>query len=233
MNLNQKSEAQNIIQLQNISKTYTLGETKVHALKGLDLNLKKGEFTALIGASGSGKSTLLNLVGCIDTPDTGSILIDQVEVTKMSENRKSLLRNEKLGFIFQSFNLIPVLNVFENIELPLMVRNQLSAEQRKERVLRALKSVGLSEFKDHQPDKLSGGQRQRVAIARALVTEPAIILADEPTANLDSKTAHHIIDLLLALNSEMKVTFLFCSHDEKLIGRVGRVVRIQDGIIDE
>lgn len=233
MNLNQKSDSQNIIQLQNISKSYTLGETKVHALKGLDLNLKKGEFTALIGASGSGKSTLLNLVGCIDTPDTGSILIDQVEVTKMSENQKSLLRNEKLGFIFQSFNLIPVLNVFENIELPLMVRNQLSADQRKERVVRALKSVGLSEFKKHQPDKLSGGQRQRVAIARALVTEPAIILADEPTANLDSKTAHHIIDLLLALNSDMKVTFLFCSHDEKLIGRVGRVVRIQDGIIQE
>ncbi len=233
MNLNQKSESQNIIQLQNISKTYTLGETKVHALRGLDLNLKKGEFTALIGASGSGKSTLLNLVGCIDTPDTGSILIDQVEVTKMSENQKSLLRNEKLGFIFQSFNLIPVLNVFENIELPLMVRNQLLADQRKERVLRALKSVGLSEFKNHQPDKLSGGQRQRVAIARALVTEPAIILADEPTANLDSKTAHHIIDLLLALNSDMKVTFLFCSHDEKLIGRVGRVVRIQDGTIQE
>jgi putative ABC transport system ATP-binding protein len=220
-----------LIQLDNIQKSYQLGEIKIHALRGLTLTLNKGDFTALIGASGSGKSTLLNLIGCLDTPDSGHVWMEGQDVHKLSEDEKSYLRNEKIGFIFQSFNLIPVLNVFENIELPLFVRKDMSPEERTKRVLTALADVGLQDFATHAPDKLSGGQRQRVAIARALVTGPHLILADEPTANLDSKTAHMIIDLLLDLNKKKHVTFFFCSHDEKLIDRVQRVVRIKDGII--
>lgn len=222
-----------LVELKNIHKTYQLGETTVRALRGFNLSLNAGEFTALIGASGSGKSTLLNLVGCLDKPDEGSITIDGKEVTTMSENEQSHLRNEKIGFIFQSFNLVPVLNVFENVELPLLVRSNMTAEERRVKVVKALADVELSEYANHAPEKLSGGQRQRVAIARALVTEPSLILADEPTANLDSKTTHLIIDLLLDLNEKKKVTFLFCSHDEKLIGRVTRVLRIQDGVLAE
>lgn len=222
-----------ILALKNVVKTYHLGETKVQALRGLDLVLKKGEFTALIGKSGSGKSTLLNLVGCIDSPDSGQILFEGKDITHIDEISKSSLRNHKIGFIFQSFNLIPVLNVYENVELPLVIQHEVSAEERKNRVMAALKDVELEEFLHYPPDKLSGGQRQRVAIARALVTHPTLVLADEPTANLDSKTSHKIIDLLLDLNQKKQITFLFCSHDEKLIDRVGRIIRIQDGVISE
>lgn len=226
-------QAQEILELKNIVKTYHLGETTVPALRGLNLTIKKGEFTALIGKSGSGKSTLLNLVGCIDSPDAGQILFDGRDITNLDEVQKSSLRNHKIGFIFQSFNLIPVLNVYENIELPLIIQPEVSVEERKKRVLAALKDVELEDFAHYPPDKLSGGQRQRVAIARALVTHPALVLADEPTANLDSKTSHKIIDLLLDLNQKKQITFLFCSHDEKLIDRVGRIIRIQDGVITE
>lgn len=220
-----------IVELQQVVKSYQLGETQVQALRGVSFDINEGEFTALIGTSGSGKSTLLNLVGCIDTPDEGIIQIDGQNVAHLSENEKSTLRNHKIGFIFQSFNLIPVLNVAENIEMPLLIQRETSKEERQRRVAVALEDVGLKDFSRHMPNKLSGGQRQRVAIARALVTQPKLVLADEPTANLDSKTAHMIIDLLTDLNSRKKVTFLFCSHDEKLIGRVGRVLKIQDGII--
>lgn len=222
-----------ILALKNVVKTYHLGETTVPALRGLNLSVKKGEFTALIGKSGSGKSTLLNLVGCIDSPDAGQIIFDGQDITHLDEVQKSSLRNHKIGFIFQSFNLIPVLNVYENIELPLVIQPEVSTEERKNRVLSALKDVELEEFAHYPPDKLSGGQRQRVAIARALVTHPTLVLADEPTANLDSKTSHKIIDLLLDLNQKKHITFLFCSHDEKLIDRVGRIIRIQDGVITE
>lgn len=220
-----------ILTLKNVVKTYNLGETTVPALRGLNLSLKKGEFTALIGKSGSGKSTLLNLVGCIDAPDEGEILFEGHDITRLTEIQKSSFRNHKIGFIFQSFNLIPVLNVYENIELPLIIQPEVSTEERKARVLSALKDVELESFAHYPPDKLSGGQRQRVAIARALVTHPTLVLADEPTANLDSKTSHKIIDLLLDLNQKKHITFLFCSHDEKLIGRVGRIIHIQDGVI--
>ena len=222
-----------ILSLKKVFKTYHLGETTVQALQGLDLSIKKGEFTALIGKSGSGKSTLLNLVGCIDSPDTGQILFEGKDITHLNEVEKSALRNHKIGFIFQSFNLIPVLNVYENVELPLVIQPEVSADERKNRVLAALKDVELEQFAHYPPDKLSGGQRQRVAIARALVTHPTLVLADEPTANLDSKTSHKIIDLLLDLNQKKSITFLFCSHDEKLIDRVGRIIRIQDGVIIE
>jgi putative ABC transport system ATP-binding protein len=220
-----------ILSLKNIVKTYHLGETTVQALRETNLTLKKGEFTALIGKSGSGKSTLLNLIGCIDKPDSGQILFEDQDVTHFSEIQKSHVRNKKIGFIFQSFNLIPVLSVYENIELPLIIQSDITAEERNIRVMAALKDVELEEFAKYPPDKLSGGQRQRVAIARALVTHPTLVLADEPTANLDSKTSHKIIDLLLDLNRKKNITFLFCSHDEKLIDRVTRVVRIQDGVI--
>lgn len=220
-----------LVQIKNIYKTYQLGETTVKALRGLSVDIHKGEFTALIGASGSGKSTLLNLIGCLDDADTGEILIQNQNVQSLDEDQKSILRNQKIGFIFQSFNLIPVLDVFENIELPLTIQSEWTAVQRKEKVLQVLKEVGLEEFAHHAPEKLSGGQRQRVAIARALVTNPLMILADEPTANLDSDTANKIIDLMMELNRKKNVTFFFCSHDEKLIGRVDRVVRIQDGVL--
>lgn len=221
------------IELTNIHKTYILGESKVYALRGIDLKLEKGEFAALIGSSGSGKSTLLHILGSIDQPDKGGYKLDKCDILSLSENEKSQLRNETIGFIFQSFHLIPVLNVFENVELPLLIRKDLSEEDRTQRVQQALADVGLENFALHPPNKLSGGQRQRVAIARALVTKPSLILADEPTANLDSETTHKIVDLLFALNEKLKVTFLFCTHDEKLMSRVQRKIRIQDGTIIE
>jgi putative ABC transport system ATP-binding protein len=219
------------LEILNLKKSYQLGETKVDALRGVTLEIKKGEFTGLIGTSGSGKSTFLNMIGCIDYPDSGSIKIEGQDITSLSEDSRSEFRNKRIGFIFQNFNLLPVLSVYENVELPLLVNDAVGAKERRARVLRAIKDVELENFANSLPDRLSGGQRQRVAIARALVSDPAFILADEPTANLDSRTAHSIIDLLLKLNEEKKVTFLFSSHDEKLISRVRRVLHINDGLI--
>ena len=220
-----------IVELKGVYRSYQLGETHVHALRGVDLSVMEGDFTALIGASGSGKSTLLNMVGTIDSPDKGDVIVDGKNVSHLSENEKSLLRNEKIGFVVQSFTLVPVLSILENVELPLLVRNTFNKEERTARALEVLKEVGLEAYANHRPDQLSGGQRQRVAIARALVPHPKLVLADEPTANLDSKTTHSIIDLMLELNQKKKVTFLFCSHDEKLVQRVSKVIHIQDGLI--
>ncbi len=220
-----------VIEIKNISKSYKLGETSVQAIKNLSLEINQGDFTALIGTSGSGKTTLLNLIGCLDHVDQGEIFIDEENIKSLSEKKMSQFRNEKISFIFQSFNLIPVLNIFENIELPLSLRNQMTSDEKKKLINKAIDDVGLWEFRHHRPDQLSGGQRQRVAIARALVTSPKIILADEPTANLDSETAHKIIDLLLEINQKQKVTFFFCTHDEKLMSRVQKIVKIKDGQI--
>lgn len=220
------------IRLRDVHKSYQLGQTTVPALRGLDLTLHKGEFTALIGASGSGKTTLLNLIGCLDRADSGTIEIDGQNVSSLSETQLGELRNHKIGFIFQSFHLIPVLNVFENVELPLTIRPEFGESERKSMVEQALKDVGLERFSHHLPDQLSGGQRQRVAIARALVKRPSLILADEPTANLDSETTRKVIDLLFELNQKRGVTFFFCSHDDKLIQRVARILRIRDGMIE-
>jgi putative ABC transport system ATP-binding protein len=220
------------VALRELKKSYTLGETKVDALRGITLELRKGEFTAVLGTSGSGKSTLLNMLGCIDTPDSGEVIIDGVNILNMSENDRATFRNEKLGFIFQSFNLIPVLNVYENVMLPLLINKTIPAAQRDQKVMDILKDVGLGDKAKSRPDQLSGGQRQRVAIARALVTEPVIVLADEPTANLDSATTQQIIDIMLAMNAKRHVTFFFSTHDEKLIRQVNRVVRIKDGRIE-
>lgn len=220
-----------IVKLTKLVKTYRLGETTVQALRDVSLTLNKGEFTAVIGASGSGKSTLLNMIGCIDDPDSGQILVDGIDVTKLSDDDKSRLRNRKIGFIFQSFNLIPVLTVQENVELPLVINPGLTPAERKDRVMTAIADVGLKDRLTNLPDQLSGGQRQRVAIARALAGNPELVLADEPTANLDSRTSHMIIDLMLELNSKRKVTFLFSTHDERLMDRVTRMVHITDGVI--
>lgn len=220
-----------LIEVKNIVKTYPLGQTIVKALDHLNFQIEKGEFTGVVGPSGSGKTTLMNLIGAIDVPDKGSILFEGRDIAHLSEKDRSLFLNQKIGFIFQSFNLIPVLSVFENIELPLLVTQQLNSEERQKRILECLDYVGLSQFAHQRPDQLSGGQRQRVAIARALVNRPSLILADEPTANLDSKTANSIIDLLIDLNQRLQVTFIFCSHDEKLIARVRRIVHLKDGRI--
>lgn len=220
------------IRLRDVHKSYQLGQTRVPALRGLDLTLQRGEFTALIGASGSGKTTLLNLIGCLDRADSGLIEIEGQDVSRLSETQLGDLRNHKVGFIFQAFHLIPVLNVFENVELPLTIRPEFNESERKSMVEQALKDVELESFALHLPDQLSGGQRQRVAIARALVKKPSLILADEPTANLDSETTRKVIDLLFELNQKRGVTFFFCSHDDKLIQRVARILRIQDGRIE-
>lgn len=222
-----------VVDIRNISKSYKLGETHVAAIKDLSLQINSGEFTALIGTSGSGKTTLLNLIGCLDQADRGEIWIDGQNIKNLSEQETSILRNQKIGFIFQAFNLVPVLNVFENVELPLTIRKDLSEADRRKAVESAIHDVGLTDFLQHRPDQLSGGQRQRVAIARALVTSPKLILADEPTANLDSTTANKIIDLMLELNKSKKVTFFFCTHDEKLMSRVQKVIKIKDGQIQD
>ncbi len=220
-----------IIEFRDVRKSYRLGETTVNAIRGVSFSLEAGEFTTLIGASGSGKGTLLNLAGCIDKPDSGMISIDGEQTTGMDETSHSRIRNQKIGYIFQAFNLIPVLNLSENVELPLLLRTDISKAERADRVRAAIADVGLEQFIHHRPDQLSGGQRQRVAIARALVSSPKLVLADEPTANLDSDTTHRIVDLMLDLNQKRKVTFFFSSHDEKLIGRVTRTIRIKDGVL--
>jgi putative ABC transport system ATP-binding protein len=222
--------AEALIRLEDVKRTYLLGETPVPAVRGVSLELHAGELTALVGPSGSGKSTLLNLVGCIDAPDSGRVLVEGVDVATLSDDARSRLRNRKIGFIFQSFNLVPVLDARENVELPLLLQDVPAAERRA-RVDQAIADVGLEEFAHHPPDKLSGGQRQRVAIARALVTRPLLVLADEPTANLDSETARRILDLMVDLNARRGVTFLFSTHDEKLMARVGRHVHLRDGLL--
>ncbi|MBI1949418.1 MAG: ABC transporter ATP-binding protein [Deltaproteobacteria bacterium] len=222
---------QPFLRLDQVHKRYRLGETVVHALRGVSFDLAQGAFTAVVGPSGSGKSTLLHLVGCLDEPDEGRVLLQGQDVARLSDDARSRLRNRHIGFIFQSFNLVPVLDVYENVELPLLINPDVGADERRERVLQAVRDVELEPQIHQLPDKLSGGQRQRVAIARALVTHPLLVVADEPTANLDSATTHRLIDLLLELNDKRRVTFLFSTHDEKLMGRVAHVLHLKDGAL--
>src|SRR3954471_94211 len=221
-----------VIALTGVNKTYPLGRLKVRALSDVDLTIGRGDFIALAGPSGSGKTTLLNLIGCIDKPDDGRIIVDDVDVTRIPLHRLASLRRDTLGFIFQTFNLIPVLTAYENIEYPLLLQN-VPRRDRDARVRRWLAEVGLTEQAKQRPDQLSGGQRQRVAIARAMVTEPKLVLADEPTANLDSDTAAHILDLLAKLNKETGTPFLFATHDPAVMSRAHRIVRLRDGRIAE
>lgn len=223
-----------IIDLSGVTKTYLLGKTKVDALRGVDLKVSSGEFTVVLGPSGSGKTTLLNIIGCLDRASQGRYVLDGEDISGRDFNELADVRNYKIGFIFQSFNLIPVLDVAENIELPCLVRKvKERRETLRERVHVLAREVGLDRFLAHKPDELSGGQRQRVAIARALITQPSLVLADEPTANLDSKTSDQILDLMTALNKHMGVTFLFATHDPRVMERARRTVRIADGVIVE
>ncbi|WNG48431.1 ABC transporter ATP-binding protein [Archangium minus] len=219
-----------LIQLKNIHKAYNLGKTTVTALRGVDLEVQSGEFTVVMGPSGSGKTTLLNIIGLLDRASSGSYRLEGEEVGDRDFNDLAELRNRKIGFIFQAFNLIPVLNVLENIEFPCLIGGE-SRRTLRERAERMAADVGLSQFLHHRPDELSGGQRQRVAIARALVTQPQLVLADEPTANLDSATSEQILDLMEELNRTRRVTFLFSTHDPRVMRRARRVVRIADGVL--
>ncbi len=227
----QSFASQSLIELRDVHKSYKLGETLVPALRGLSLSLDRGEFVAVIGASGSGKSTLLNIIGGIDAADAGEVTINGQSWKGLSDNRRSEWRNQFFGFVFQSFNLMPMLNVHENVELPLMIQKHVSKDERRRRVESLLADVGLSAFAKQRPDKLSGGQRQRVAIARALVTEPLVVIADEPTANLDSTTTLQVVKLMQDLNAKKNITFIFSTHDEKLMAQVKRILRIKDGTL--
>jgi putative ABC transport system ATP-binding protein len=220
-----------VVELKGVKKQYMLGETKVEALRGVDLEIERGEFLAIAGPSGSGKSTMLNMLGCIDVPSEGVVRVDGLDVEGLSDKELTRYRREKIGFIFQSFNLIPVLNVYENIEFPLLLRKNLSKKERDALVTRFVEEVGLADRLKNKPSELSGGQRQRVAIARALVTMPLIVLADEPTANLDSATGMRIVELMRRINEEERTTFIFSTHDAHIMGEARRVVRILDGSI--
>ncbi len=219
-----------LIETKDIKKDYLLGETVVHALRGVNLTIDRGEFVAIWGPSGSGKTTLLNLIGAIDEPSSGQLLIEDQEVALLSDNRRTELRNGSIGFIFQGFNLIPVLSAVENVMLPLQIKGTSFPEAR-DRALSRLDEVGLSDFVRNRPDKMSGGQQQRVAIARALVTNPSLVIADEPTANLDSDTSRSIIGLMRSLNEKEKTTFIFSPHAQRVLDRVERLVRLEDGMI--
>jgi putative ABC transport system ATP-binding protein len=218
-----------IVTIDNVVKEYSLGQTVVQALRGVSLTVDKGEFISIAGPSGSGKTTLLNLIGCVDTATRGVVEVAGKNTANLSERELTDLRLNTIGFIFQSFNLVSVLTVFQNVEFPLLLQNKLSAKDRKARVESLLQQVGLATHMKHRPNELSGGQRQRVAIARALVTDPLIVLADEPTANLDSETGQAILDLMRSLNQQKGTTFIFSTHDHKVMRYANAVVRLADG----
>lgn len=220
-----------IVSLVNASKDYNLGKTVVPALQEVSLAVSPGDFISVAGPSGSGKTTLLNLVGCVDTCTSGQVLIAGNDTAKLSERKLTDLRLHTIGFIFQSFNLVPVLTVFQNVEFPLLLQRKFTSSERKKRVDELLDKVGLATHAKHRPSELSGGQRQRVAIARALVTRPQIILADEPTANLDSKTGETILDLMREMNRIERTTFIFSTHDAKVMAHANYIVKLADGKI--
>jgi putative ABC transport system ATP-binding protein len=222
----------NAIELKNVKKNYPLGATTVHALRGVDLAIEEGDFISIVGPSGSGKTTLLNIIGCIDSATEGSVKIHGNEVTTHSDKRLTDLRLHTIGFIFQTFNLIPVLTTRENVEFPLLLmkKEHLSKKEIRKRAEKLLEEVGLKEQMGQRPFELSGGQRQRVAIARALVTKPTIVLADEPTANLDSETGEIILKLMKELNVMEKTTFIFSTHDADILKYANGVVKIKDGL---
>jgi putative ABC transport system ATP-binding protein len=225
------SESQAIVELCDVTKRYRQGEIEVAALRGLSLRIEKGEFTALCGPSGSGKTTTLNLIGALDEPTSGTIAIEGRELGPLSRRELSHLRRDRIGFVFQAYNLIPVLTAYENAEIVLSLQGVPDAE-RYERVMKLLAQVGLEGMEHRRPDELSGGQQQRVAIARAIASNPAIVLADEPTANVDSETAETLLDIMQTLNREHAATFLFSTHDPRVMERARRIVRIVDGDVE-
>jgi putative ABC transport system ATP-binding protein len=221
-----------IVVLEDVVKDYPLGTATVRALHGITLKFDPGEFTTIAGPSGCGKSTLLNLIGCMDKATTGTVIVGAANTATLDDRSLTRLRLDTIGFIFQSFNLIPVLSVYQNVELPLLLKGTIASHERRERVMHLLTEVGLADKAKSRSFELSGGQRQRVAVARALVTRPQIVLADEPTANLDSVTGQAILKLMEAMNKEWNTTFIFSSHDPQIISRARRVVRLKDGRLD-
>ncbi|MDD5729691.1 MAG: ABC transporter ATP-binding protein [Candidatus Omnitrophica bacterium] len=215
------------VRFEKVSKNYFLGKTEVAALKNVDLAVEPGEFLAIAGPSGSGKTTALNIIGCIDKPNSGKVFLDDIEISALSSDVLADIRAEKLSFVFQSFNLLPVLTAIENVEYPLL--NKKISGNKRGLARQALDSVGLLKYADHRPLELSGGQQQRVSIARAIVGQPLLVLADEPTANLDHATGEEIIALMKKINQERKTTFIFSTHDQKIMDKANRIIRLFDG----
>ena len=223
-----------IVELENVRKIYYLGKTEVHALRGVSFSIEKGDFVSIVGPSGSGKSTILNLIGCIDQPTEGLVKINGTVTEGLTDRELTNLRHKTVGFIFQSFNLIPVLNVYENIEFPLLLgKDRPGKKEMREWIMYLIEAVGLADHVHHRSNELSGGQRQRVAIALALATKPEIVLADEPTANLDSKTGQSIIELMKKMNAELNTTFIFSTHDTTIMSIADHVIRLLDGQVVE
>jgi putative ABC transport system ATP-binding protein len=221
-----------VTKVENVTRVFKTGNMETQALRGVSLNIQSGEFTALVGPSGSGKTTLLQIIGCLDQPTNGQVYITGKDVSKLSRDQRADIRRGTIGYVFQFFALIPTLTAYENIEMPLLLTNTPAAE-RKERVNYLLAAVDLADRAHHRPDQLSGGQQQRVAIARALATQPALILADEPTANLDTPNGQQVMELMTRLNQETGVTFVFATHDPRVIKYARRIVTLRDGVITE
>ncbi len=221
-----------VTKVTNVTREFKIGELETHALRGVDLSIANGEFTALVGPSGSGKTTLLQIIGLLDQPTTGTVCVNGKDVTHLNRDQRADLRRGTIGFIFQFFALIPTLTAYENVEMPLLL-NGVKAAERRERVNEMLEAVGLSDRAHHRPDQLSGGQQQRVSVARALAIRPSLILADEPTANLDTENGKQVMELMQRLNKETGTTFVFATHDPRVIKYAGRVVTLRDGLIVE
>ena len=221
-----------VVKIENIARVYQVGKMETKALRGVNLSIENGEFTALVGPSGSGKTTLLQMIGCLDQPTSGRVIINGKDVTTLNRNQRADMRRGTIGFIFQFFALIPTLTAYENVEMPLLL-NGHSPNQRRERVMELLKAVDLTDRANNRPDQLSGGQQQRVAVARALASKPTLILADEPTANLDTVNGKQVMDIMQRLNKETGVTFIFATHDPRVISYASRVVTLQDGLIEK
>jgi len=219
-----------VVKIENVTRMYQIGKVETQALRGVNLSIANGEFTALVGPSGSGKTTLLQMIGCLDQPTTGKVFINSKDVTSLNRNQRADMRRGTIGFIFQFFALIPTLTAYENVEMPLLLNGHSPAE-RKDRVMELLKAVDLTDRANNRPDQLSGGQQQRIAVARALAPKPTLILADEPTANLDTPNGKQVMDLMQRLNQETGVTFVFATHDPRVIGYAKRTVTLQDGAI--
>jgi putative ABC transport system ATP-binding protein len=218
--------------MENTVKNYRVGKMEVPALRGINLSIEKGDFAAIAGPSGSGKTTMLNLFGCLDKPTGGKVFIEEHDVISLNPDQLAEVRNQHIGFIFQSFNLIPVLTAFENVEFPLILLKKDGPRVRRKKVMDMLASVGIADLYNRLPSEMSGGQQQRVAIARALVKNPDYVLADEPTANIDTKTGHEILDLMLAMNQKMQTTFIFSTHDPKVMEHARRLIKVRDGQIE-
>ena len=219
-----------VVKIENVTRVYQVGKVETKALRGINLTIESGEFTTLVGPSGSGKTTLLQMIGCLDQPTSGQVFINGKDVTRLNRNQRADMRRGTIGFIFQFFALIPTLTAYENVEMPLLM-NGHSARERRERVMELLKAVDLADRANNRPDQLSGGQQQRVAVARALAPEPTLVLADEPTANLDTANGQQAMEIMQKLNQETGVTFIFATHDPRVIKYAKRVVTLQDGLI--